>query len=421
VCPGAAGAPRPVDADDLADDGTARSDDLIHRVLGKRHRRPVFAYEPPARVDGDLAAHLVRGQAEQDTGLPVALDDARVRRVNHDSRVEVVDEVPLLLLAGAQGRLRLLGLVDVDARADVPGEVPGPVEHGLAVVDEPAVDAVVAAEPVLHREWLAAVEAADVHVEATLEVVGVDPFRPPVAHLLLHRAPREREPGLVEPVAKLVGARHPDEDRRAVRHGPEPELPLHEPEVRDVGEDDSDLGPVACGPALAGDACIEDRPVASRERQPVHRSFSALKQRHEGLMPAVAILSGHEPGEGTSQQAPALHAEEGGRGQVRADDDPASVEGDVTNRGEVVEVDLSVAGFLQFELAPPELFVLYLQLDLVDLELAQESSRGLVRLRHRGGAGEPRLRLRPRPLAVIGLEPSCRGVPTCRTCSHLRS
>jgi hypothetical protein len=41
-------------------------------------------------------------------------------------------------------------------------------------------------------------------------------------------------------------------------------------------------------------------------------------------------------------------------------------------RCEVIQVDVLVPGLLELDLDPPELLVLHLQLDLVDLELVQE-------------------------------------------------
>ena len=62
----------------------------------------------------------------------------------------------------------------------------------------------------------APVEVVEVELDAALEVVGVHAFGPAVAHLLLERAPGEREPGLVEVVALRVEAGAPDHDRRVL-------------------------------------------------------------------------------------------------------------------------------------------------------------------------------------------------------------
>ena len=57
-------------------------------------------------------------------------------------------------------------------------------------------------------------------------VVGVHPRDPAVAQLLLHRAPREVEPGLVEPVAPRLRAGRPDHHRGGVRRVAEAALRL---------------------------------------------------------------------------------------------------------------------------------------------------------------------------------------------------
>jgi len=73
-------------------------------------------------------------------------------------------------------------------------------------------------------------------------------------------------------------------------------------------------------------------------------------------------------------------------------------------------------GFLQFELAQPELLVLHLELDLVDLELVQERGGGLLGLRQWKSASEPRLRLCPQSLGIIRLELARRLSPLCPAC-----
>src|SRR5581483_6391646 len=75
-------------------------------------------------------------------------------------------------------------------------------------------------------ERLARDERVHVDVHAVLEILGVHAFRPAVPVFLLDRAAGEREPRLIEEVAERVSARHPQQDRRAVRHDPEALLDL---------------------------------------------------------------------------------------------------------------------------------------------------------------------------------------------------
>ena len=107
--------------------------------------------------------------------------------------------------------------VHVEAEADHPREATALVHRGAAV-DDPAVDAVVAEQPVLHLEGHAVGERVAVHGEAALQVVGVDPLRPAVAELLVHPPAAELEPGPVEvgqPPGRLA---HPDQRGRGVGH-----------------------------------------------------------------------------------------------------------------------------------------------------------------------------------------------------------
>ena len=71
-----------------------------------------------------------------------------------------------------------------------------------------------AAQPIFHFERLAPPKMIQIMRDAALEIIGMDPLGPAVAHLLFDRAPSEFEPGLVEVVTLGVEARAPDHDRR---------------------------------------------------------------------------------------------------------------------------------------------------------------------------------------------------------------
>ena len=86
-----------------------------------------------------------------------------------------------------------------------------------------------------------------------------------------------------------------------------------------------------------------------------------------------------------------------GARQVDFRDQALAGQGQVADRGELVEVHVAVARFLQGELGAPQLLVLHLQLDLVHLELVQELLGGLRRRTRVRGAGKLRLCLRPQP------------------------
>jgi hypothetical protein len=75
-------------------------------------------------------------------------------------------------------------MCDVNTGTDVPEEFAGPVVPRNPRAINPAISAIVAPEPVLHAKFSSSVEMADVGVQTTFEVVGMDTFRPTVSQLL---------------------------------------------------------------------------------------------------------------------------------------------------------------------------------------------------------------------------------------------
>src|SRR5262249_29584901 len=84
--------------------------------------------------------------------------------------------------------------------------------------DDPAVFSVVPSQPIFHQEGLALIKGRFVGPIAALEIVRVDILGPAVADLLFHRSAHEVDPRLVKPVAELVSAAHPDQDRSRISH-----------------------------------------------------------------------------------------------------------------------------------------------------------------------------------------------------------
>src|SRR5262245_26681692 len=78
-------------------------------------------------------------------------------------------------------------LSDVRARADEAGEAPVLLEARRALIQDPAVLAVVAPEPVLHAEAPPRDERVEIRGHAALEVLGVDAARPAAAPLFIER------------------------------------------------------------------------------------------------------------------------------------------------------------------------------------------------------------------------------------------
>jgi hypothetical protein len=165
-------------------------------------------------------------QADQD-GIGV------LERAQHAGRVgdrregipqfvrEHCEELPLAALGeaqllGALGErfLELLSLVDVDRAADVADRRALGVETRHAVVEQPAVGAVVPAQPIVERERRARFEAGGADAETAVEILGMDRTRPAVAEQVVDAAPRVSGPRGTEPVVDPVEAGAPDQDRR---------------------------------------------------------------------------------------------------------------------------------------------------------------------------------------------------------------
>ena len=110
-----------------------------------------------------------------------------------------------------------LALRDVQAGADVAQE------HAVIAVardpgiENPAINAVMTAQPVVEAERCVGTEAGFIDAQAALEVVGVHALGPARSHFLAQRATAKREPGIAEPFRLPLGAGHPDQDRRRLR------------------------------------------------------------------------------------------------------------------------------------------------------------------------------------------------------------
>src|SRR5262249_38683917 len=91
-------------------------------------------------------------------------------------------------------------------------------------VIDPAMCAVVTAEPVLHPELLPGVEVAHVNFEATIKILSMNAFRPPISELLRHAATSKGQPRPIKPYTELVLSGHPDHDRRRVHDLAEPRI-----------------------------------------------------------------------------------------------------------------------------------------------------------------------------------------------------
>jgi hypothetical protein len=76
----------------------------------------------------------------------------------------------------------------------------------------------------LHHKRFARIECLCVNLETPLQVVRVYAFGPAVSHFLLQTTARKLQPRFVEEIAEFVHTRHPDKDRRRIRHDPKTRL-----------------------------------------------------------------------------------------------------------------------------------------------------------------------------------------------------
>src|SRR5689334_10614941 len=91
------------------------------------------------------------------------------------------------------------------------------IARNTDVVD-PAVFAVMVAQPILHAKLCFVIEMADIDLDAALVVFRMDALGPPIAEFLRHRASGKFKPRPVEPTAKFVLAGYPDHDRCCIHY-----------------------------------------------------------------------------------------------------------------------------------------------------------------------------------------------------------
>ena len=189
------------------------------RKVTGREDVAVFIEIAQAAVLGLPVGHLLGAEAEQlGGGGVVALHPARGVAQDH-AFAHRRQQGAHVLLAVAQLGLGVAAVGDVEAGADVAGELAVAGVDRAAGVDDPAVLAVVAAQPVFHLEGGAHREVLEVGAHAAVEVFAVNAPRPAVTLFFGEAAAGEVEPGLVEVVALGVDAGAPDERGEVLEQG----------------------------------------------------------------------------------------------------------------------------------------------------------------------------------------------------------
>ena len=94
------------------------------------------------------------------------------------------------------------------------------IEKRHAAVEDPAVNAVVTAEPVLHLKHLAPLKGVQINLQTALHIICEDALGPAVTQLLLQAPPGKGKPLLIKIVALGLRIRPPNHDGRLLDQDP---------------------------------------------------------------------------------------------------------------------------------------------------------------------------------------------------------
>jgi hypothetical protein len=198
----------------------ARGVDLFEQELGRaaHARRDAHGDVVDQRAQPlDLAPHPLRdggrdrGRLARHAIELTAIDAERLHR-----RAELVRH------HGKERGSRLVGeaaLVRVHAARDEAREGAVLVVEGHAAIEDPAVLAVAAPEPIVHLEGRGLLDMGAAALDDALQIVRMNALGPAVAELLLEAPAGEVEPRLIEKNAFSVGARPPDHRGRGLDEG----------------------------------------------------------------------------------------------------------------------------------------------------------------------------------------------------------
>src|SRR5882762_7831011 len=112
----------------------------------------------------------------------------------------------------------MLAVGHIDAGPDVTDKRAILIKPWHSNVENPSIFSVVPPEPVLHSDPLTPIKGLRVRIHASPQIFWVNPFCPAVPKLVIDRSPGEVQPRSVKVRAELIGARHPDQHGRCIRH-----------------------------------------------------------------------------------------------------------------------------------------------------------------------------------------------------------
>ena len=150
--------------------------------------------------------------------------------------------------------------------------------------------------------------------------------------------------------------------------------------------------------------------VAFHHPQLVRLRFAGLDEFPAVLEVDILVVSEDEPGPRFRDERSASDAQHRRGRQVGLPDHALVADGEVADRGEVVEVEVPRPRVLQFRLRPAQFLVLHLELDLMDVKFVEQLGHRVCRqprraARRPGRQAPDRLlgpgaQLRPGPFAV---------------------
>src|SRR5215469_4091658 len=98
----------------------------------------------------------------------------------------------------------MLTVGDINTNPDITRKRPIPIKSWHPDVKNPAIVPIVITQPILHFELLSTIKKLRIGLEASLQIVWVNAFRPTVSKLLFPGSSGEIQPRLVEVRAELV-------------------------------------------------------------------------------------------------------------------------------------------------------------------------------------------------------------------------
>lgn len=185
-------------------------------------------------------------------------------------------------------------------------------------------------------------------------------------------------------LAALVAAAHSDGERAQQMLEPAfaPDHLLGALPDRHVADHDATRELVSALGRRGFESRPED-PVAPAHAQLERLDLAVRRQLPPALVVEILVLGDDVGGQPLPEQLLLGNAEQRAGAQVRLSDEAGRVQREISDRREVVELEVTLARSFQRLLRPAQLLDVHLELDLVDAQLVKQASRFLSRVRPR--------------------------------------